>query len=70
MAMDSLNNNLKAGDNLRLHFYGPPRHDRGLLYISGVSSLDSYSKDSYSRLFLADSTDSRVWALEYESGTR
>ncbi len=27
---------------------------------SAVSSLDSYSKDSYSRLFLPDSTDSRV----------
>ncbi len=27
---------------------------------SGVSSLDSYSKDSYSSHFLADSTDSRV----------
>ncbi len=37
---------------------------------SAVSSLDSYSKDSYSSPFLADSTDSRVWALEYESGTR
>ncbi len=37
---------------------------------SAVSSLDSYSKDSYSSHFLADSTDSRVWGLEYESGTR
>ncbi len=34
------------------------------------SSLDSYSKDSYSSHFLADSTDSRVWGLEYESETR
>ena len=37
---------------------------------SGVSSLDSYSKDSYSSHFLADSKDSRVSGLEYESGTR
>ncbi len=40
------------------------------LFFSAVSSLDSYSKDSYSSPFLADSTDSRVWAFEYESGTR
>ncbi len=28
------------------------------------SSLDSYSKDSYSKHFLADSTDSRVWGIK------
>ena len=31
------------------------------------SSLDSYSKDSYSKRFLADSTDSRVWGINFES---
>ncbi len=31
------------------------------------SSLDSYSKDSYSKHFLADSTDSRVWGINFES---
>ncbi len=31
------------------------------------SSLDSYSKDSYSNHFLADSTDTRVWGINFES---
>ncbi len=31
------------------------------------SSLDSYSKDSYSKHFLAGSTDSRVWGINFES---
>ncbi len=48
--------------SLNHHFKGIDRVTR-----RDGSSLDSYSKDSYSKYFLADSTDSRVWGLNFES---